>query len=121
MRLLARRRERAQQERIRHHADILASTARMEMECGVGNWRQTIADMNELLNTLAETSRKHESETAQLVNQMRRHIARLETCIHRRELEYDRLQEEMCRQKDDAFQDGYDQATDHYARGGSFK
>src|SRR6266568_6300376 len=78
------------------HASALAAIARMEMELGTGDWRATVGQLHELIDQMAAQTRTAQSETGQLIDEMRRRINRLEAIIHRREQEYDALQEQVC-------------------------
>ena len=90
----------------KRHIDALAATARMEMDLEVGDWRQTVSQLHELMDQVTEQSWSAQAETERLIAMMRQRIARLEGVIYRREREYDALQEEICAKVDAAYQQG---------------
>jgi hypothetical protein len=78
--------------KLRKHAAMLAATARLEMDMGVGDWRDTIAQMHGLLGELRETR----SEESRIIEMLEARVVSLESILHRRECEYDKLQEQFC-------------------------
>ena len=91
---------------LQHHIDALAATARMEMDLEVGDWRETLSQLHELMDQVTAQSRSAQTETEHLIAMMRQRISRLEAVIRRREREYDALQEETCRKVDQAYLQG---------------
>lgn len=71
------------------------------MSLGVGSWQDTIAEMNDLISQLDQTRQASRSAEDMLISQLRRRLSHLEAVLHRREEEYDELQERFC-----ALQDG---------------
>lgn len=92
------RREKPDQhlEHLERYASMLAHTAEMEMSLGMGSWRDTVSQMNEILDQLARMRSEHRSAEDELIRQMKARISRLESVLHRREMEYDELQERFC-------------------------
>jgi predicted nuclease with TOPRIM domain len=78
------------------HVEVLARTAELELSLGVGSWQDTIAQMNELISQLDAKRKEHRSAEDALIDQLRRHVSHLESVLHRREDEYDQLQERFC-------------------------
>jgi predicted nuclease with TOPRIM domain len=94
------RRRRAERN-ARTQAAVLARTAQLEMNLGVGSWQDTLAQMNSLLDRLQAAGKAHRSAEDELLDQLRQHTGRLEAALHRREDEYDQLQERFCQLKDE--------------------
>ena len=97
---------RAKDKDLQRHVDVLAATARMEMELEVGDWRETVGQLHQLMDQIAASSQSAQTETERLIGMMRQRISRLEAVIRRREREYDALQEETCRKVDEAYEKG---------------
>lgn len=89
-------RERRERRRIESHAELLAKTAQLEMQLDVGSWQDTISQMYALLGQIKDSRQAQRSAEDQLLDQLRLRVQRLEAVIHRREVEYDRLQERFC-------------------------
>ena len=79
------------------HVEVLARTAQLEMEMGVGSYRDTLAQMHDLVGQLDRTRNEHRSAEDLLIGQLRQQLANLEFVVSRREDEYDRLQEKYCK------------------------
>lgn len=89
-------------DHVEQHVEVLARTAQLEMSLGMGSWRDTIAQMNELVGQLDTQRKEQRSAEDALISQLRRHISHLESVLGRREDEYDELQERFCALKEAA-------------------
>ena len=78
------------------HAAILARTAQLEMSLGMDSWRDTLTQMNDILDQMSREREQQRSAEDQLIDLMRRRLSHLEAVLHRREDEYDQLQEKFC-------------------------
>jgi len=59
---------------------------------GVGSYQDTLAEMHNLINRLEDARKAHRAAEDTLIDQLRMHCSHLEAVIHRRELEFDRLE-----------------------------
>lgn len=75
--------------------EILANTARLEMRMGVGSYQDTLAEMQMLLNQLESARKTHREIEDDLIDQLRRHCGHLEAVIHRREDEFEQIEERL--------------------------
>lgn len=88
-------------EHLERYASMLAHTAEMEMSLGMSSWQDTVSQMNRILDQLSQLRSEHRSAEDELLRQMKARIGRLESVLHRREDEYDRLQERFCQMQDE--------------------
>lgn len=70
------------------------------MSMGVGSYLDTLAQMHDLISRLETERKKHRAAEDVLIDQLRRQLSHLEMVVHRREDEYDRLQEQYCALKE---------------------
>lgn len=78
------------------HIESLARTAQLEIGMGVGDYADTLAQMYDLISQLEDARKKHRAAEDLLIDQLRSRLGHLEAVVHRREEEYDRLQERFC-------------------------
>lgn len=80
----------------------------MEIDLDVGDWRDTVSQMNALLDQINASAQVHRSETDRLAGELRKRVIRLETVIRHREREYDALQEQICKMRDQSYLAGFE-------------
>lgn len=82
-----------------HPDDYLKSlreTAILEMEMGIGDWQDTLEQVNRLNDTIQDANK----EQRDMVSLLSGRIRHLENVIHRREEEYDHLQNDYIELKE---------------------
>jgi predicted nuclease with TOPRIM domain len=77
------------------HIEVLARTAQLEMSMGVGSYQDTLAEMHTLINRLEDARKAHRQAEDVLIDQLRKHCLHLESVIHRREQEFDRIEDRL--------------------------
>lgn len=87
--------------RLERYAETLGHTAQMEISLGMDSWQDTLSQMYAVIDRIDQQRKEHRSAEDTLIDQLRHHVAHLEASIHRREGEYDRLQERYCRMQED--------------------
>lgn len=81
--------------REQRHIDALARTAQLEMSMGVGSYQDTLAEMYSLIGRLEDARKEHRAAEDVLIDQLRRHCMHLESVIHRREAEFDSIEQRL--------------------------
>lgn len=87
---------RLRKSRTERHIESLARTAQLEMSMHVGSYQDTLAQMHSLIGQLEDERKKHRAAEDVLIDSLRHQLQHLEAVVHRREDEYDRLQEKYC-------------------------
>lgn len=91
----------AEPDHVEQHIAVLAKTARLEMDLGMVSYQDTLSQMHELISQLDESRKASRSAEDALIDQLRRHLSHLESVVHHREDEYDRLQERFCKMQEE--------------------